>query len=282
MLWKPKNALAKQYQRLFELEGVKLSFTEDALKAIAEEAARRKSGARGLRAILEEVMLDVMYEIPSLSGVKRMRRHPRRRRVAAPPAARAREEGLVELAERKQPPQASACERSSNRSRALYHFRSVVRVTRSHEDVPMLNPKEKAQIRAVLAEELRRLSKKGESALSYSMNHERNIGRDSIDESMEEELFSTEMRLHDREKFLLGKINKQIVRLDADEIDVCEDCGEAISFRRLLARPVTTLCIECKEQSEREEQATEQAGRAGGFAELGEGGEVEIKAPAEE
>ena len=96
------------------------------------------------------------------------------------------------------------------------------------------------------------------------MNHERNIGRDSIDESMEEELFSTEMRLHDREKFLLGKINKQLVRLDADEIDVCEDCGEAISFRRLLARPVTTLCIDCKEQSEREEQATEQAGRAGG------------------
>ena len=45
------------------------------------------------------------------------------------------------------------------------------------------------------------------------MNHERNIGRDSIDESMEEEIFSTEMRLHDREKFLLGKINKQLVRL---------------------------------------------------------------------
>jgi DnaK suppressor protein len=114
------------------------------------------------------------------------------------------------------------------------------------------------------------------------MNHERNIGRDSIDESMEEELFSTEMRLHDREKFLLGKINKQIARLDGDEIDVCEDCGEAISFRRLLARPVTTLCIECKEQSEREEQATEQAGRAGGFGELGETGEGEVKAPAEE
>ena len=146
----------------------------------------------------------------------------------------------------------------------------------------MLSQKEKAQIRAVLAEELRRLSKKAENALSYSMNHERNIGRDSIDESMEEELFSTEMRLHDREKFLLGKINKQLVRLDADEIDVCEDCGEAISFRRLLARPVTTLCIECKEQSEREEQATEQAGRAGGFAELSDGGEGEIKAPAEE
>jgi ATP-dependent Clp protease ATP-binding subunit ClpX len=69
-LWQPKNALAKQYQRLFELEGVKLSFTEDALRAIAEEAHRRKSGARGLRAIVEEVMLDVMYEIPSLTGVQ--------------------------------------------------------------------------------------------------------------------------------------------------------------------------------------------------------------------
>ena len=146
----------------------------------------------------------------------------------------------------------------------------------------MLSQKEKEQIRGVLADELRRLAKKGESALSYSMNHERNIGRDSIDESMEEEIFSTEMRLHDREKFLLGKINKQIVRLEANEIDVCEDCGESISFRRLLARPVTTLCIECKEQSEREEQATEQAGRAGGFSELGEGSESEAKLPAEE
>jgi ATP-dependent Clp protease ATP-binding subunit ClpX len=69
VLWKPKNALAKQYQRLFELEGVKLRFSEDALRAIAEEAHRRKSGARGLRAIVEEVMLDVMYEIPSMTGV---------------------------------------------------------------------------------------------------------------------------------------------------------------------------------------------------------------------
>jgi ATP-dependent Clp protease ATP-binding subunit ClpX len=69
VLWQPKNALAKQYERLFELEGVKLRVTEDALRAIAEEAHRRKSGARGLRAIVEEVMLDVMYEIPSLTGV---------------------------------------------------------------------------------------------------------------------------------------------------------------------------------------------------------------------
>ena len=70
VLWEPKNALAKQYRRLFELEGVKLRFTEDALRAVAEEAHRRKSGARGLRAIVEEVMLDVMYELPSMSGVQ--------------------------------------------------------------------------------------------------------------------------------------------------------------------------------------------------------------------
>jgi DnaK suppressor protein len=147
----------------------------------------------------------------------------------------------------------------------------------------MLSPKEKKEIRTVLEDEQRRLAKKSENALAYSMNHERNIGRDSIDESMEEEIFSTEMRLHDREKFLLGKINKQLARLDADEIDVCEDCGEKISFRRLLARPVTTLCIDCKEQSEREEAASEQPGRAGGgFGELSEGGEGETKLPAEE
>jgi ATP-dependent Clp protease ATP-binding subunit ClpX len=70
VLWRPKNALARQYERLFEMEGVKLTFTQDALKAVAEEAFRRKSGARGLRAIIEELMLDVMYEIPSMDGVK--------------------------------------------------------------------------------------------------------------------------------------------------------------------------------------------------------------------
>ena len=70
VLWKPKNALTKQYQRLFEMEGVQLRFTEDATIAVAREAYRRKSGARGLRAIMEEIMLDVMYEIPSTTGVR--------------------------------------------------------------------------------------------------------------------------------------------------------------------------------------------------------------------
>ncbi len=69
VLWRPKNSLIRQYECLFELEGVKLRFEQDALRAIAEEASTRKSGARGLRSILEEVMLDVMYELPSLTGV---------------------------------------------------------------------------------------------------------------------------------------------------------------------------------------------------------------------
>lgn len=143
----------------------------------------------------------------------------------------------------------------------------------------MLSQKEKAEIRRVLEDEQKRLSRTSQNALSYSMNHERNIGRDSIDESMEEEIFSTEMRLHDREKFLLNKVAKQIARLDGNEIDVCEECGESISFRRLMARPVTTLCIDCKEQAEREEAAALQTGRGGlGDADLG-GGDGE-KSPA--
>ncbi len=69
ILKKPKNALVKQYQKLFNFENVKLRFTEGALVAIAREAIKRKSGARGLRAIMENIMLDVMYEIPSQTNV---------------------------------------------------------------------------------------------------------------------------------------------------------------------------------------------------------------------
>jgi ATP-dependent Clp protease ATP-binding subunit ClpX len=70
ILTEPKNALIKQYQKLFEMEGVKLRLTDSALSAIANEALRRKSGARGLRAIMETCMLDIMYEIPSIDDVK--------------------------------------------------------------------------------------------------------------------------------------------------------------------------------------------------------------------
>ncbi|QQP88918.1 ATP-dependent Clp protease ATP-binding subunit ClpX [Skermanella rosea] len=69
VLTEPKNALVKQYQRLFELEQVSLEFTEDALAAIARKAMQRKTGARGLRSIMEAVLLDIMFELPGMTGV---------------------------------------------------------------------------------------------------------------------------------------------------------------------------------------------------------------------
>ena len=70
ILSKPKNALVKQYQRLFEMEDVKLKFAEDALRGIAQKAILRKTGARGLRSIMEGILLDTMFELPGLTGVE--------------------------------------------------------------------------------------------------------------------------------------------------------------------------------------------------------------------
>ena len=69
ILTEPKNALVKQYQRLFEMEGAKLTFTDDALASVARKAISRKTGARGLRSILENVLLDAMFDLPSMKGV---------------------------------------------------------------------------------------------------------------------------------------------------------------------------------------------------------------------
>jgi ATP-dependent Clp protease ATP-binding subunit ClpX len=70
ILTRPKNAIIKQYQRLFEFENVRLKFSEEATRAIAKQAMARKVGARGLRMILEELMLDLMYHLPSQKKVK--------------------------------------------------------------------------------------------------------------------------------------------------------------------------------------------------------------------
>jgi ATP-dependent Clp protease ATP-binding subunit ClpX len=70
ILSRPRNALVKQYQRLFEMEGVQLDFSDDALRAIAQKAILRKTGARGLRSIMEAILLDSMYELPGLEGVE--------------------------------------------------------------------------------------------------------------------------------------------------------------------------------------------------------------------
>ena len=72
VLTEPKNALIKQYKKLLEMDGVELEFTEDALREIAREAIKRKTGARGLRAIVEEIMSDVMFEIPSIKNAKKV------------------------------------------------------------------------------------------------------------------------------------------------------------------------------------------------------------------
>jgi ATP-dependent Clp protease ATP-binding subunit ClpX len=68
ILLEPKNSIVKQYQKLFAIDNVVLSFEEEALKAIAQKAINRKTGARGLRSIMEESLIDIMYELPELEG----------------------------------------------------------------------------------------------------------------------------------------------------------------------------------------------------------------------
>ena len=72
ILLQPKNALTKQYRKLFDMEGVELDFREDALRSVARKAMQRKTGARGLRTILENVLLDTMYDLPSLRNVQKV------------------------------------------------------------------------------------------------------------------------------------------------------------------------------------------------------------------
>jgi len=72
ILVEPRNALTKQYRKLFEMEGAELEFREDALRAVARRAMQRKTGARGLRTILENLLLDIMYELPSEENVTKV------------------------------------------------------------------------------------------------------------------------------------------------------------------------------------------------------------------
>ena len=111
----------------------------------------------------------------------------------------------------------------------------------------MLTSDQSEELKARLESELSRLVTNAHSALDFTMDRDRDrIGRDSMDEATEEEVYSTQLRLHDRENFLIGKIQEALKRLKAGEIDECEECSEPIGFKRLMARPVTTLCFECK------------------------------------
>jgi len=72
ILTEPKNALTKQYEKLFDMEGCEIEFREDALRAVARKAMERKTGARGLRTIMEQILLDTMYDLPSMENVSKV------------------------------------------------------------------------------------------------------------------------------------------------------------------------------------------------------------------
>ncbi|HVV84330.1 MAG TPA: TraR/DksA C4-type zinc finger protein [Kofleriaceae bacterium] len=118
----------------------------------------------------------------------------------------------------------------------------------------MLTPHETEELKERLETELGRLRQNSLNALGFTMDRDRDrIGRDSMDESTEEELYSTQLRLVDRENGLIIKIQEALKRLEGGQIDECEECSEPIGFKRLMARPVTTLCFECKSARERVE-----------------------------
>ncbi len=118
----------------------------------------------------------------------------------------------------------------------------------------MLTQDQSETLRAQLEAELGRLVAAAASAMKFTMDRDRDsVGRDSMDEATEEELYSTELRLHDREARLAGKIREALTRLKEGSIDECEECSEPIGYKRLLARPVTTLCFECKSAREQVE-----------------------------
>jgi DnaK suppressor protein len=121
----------------------------------------------------------------------------------------------------------------------------------------VLTQEQQEALRVKLEAERRRIGAKSRDALGFAMGRDpERVGRDSIDASVEEGLYSTELRLHDREKKLLTKIDEALIRLESGDINECEDCGDEIGFERLMARPVTTLCVPCKEDREAGEAAS--------------------------
>jgi DnaK suppressor protein len=121
----------------------------------------------------------------------------------------------------------------------------------------MLTSDQTNELKVRLQADLSRLADHTHDGIEFTMDRDRDrIGRDSMDEATEEEIYSTQLRLHDRETFLLGKVREAMQRLEAGEIDECEECSEPIGFKRLLARPVTTLCFECKTAREQAEADT--------------------------
>ena len=111
----------------------------------------------------------------------------------------------------------------------------------------MLTPEERGQLRDALLDAERKLLQNAQKSLELSRDRAADTGRDSIDLSVSEEMLSTDLRLRDREKKLLGKIRGAVSRLEEGTIDECEDCGEEIPEGRRKALPGCTRCVPCQQ-----------------------------------
>jgi DnaK suppressor protein len=118
-----------------------------------------------------------------------------------------------------------------------------------------LNKKDLKRFKTMLEESKRQLLLSAKKTLSEESSFDTNELPDEIDQASSEYQQSMVFRLRDREKFLLGKIEKALQRIDTGTFGICEKCEEEISLKRLEARPVTTLCIRCKEEQEQTEKS---------------------------
>lgn len=117
-----------------------------------------------------------------------------------------------------------------------------------------LSPKDLTEIRADLVARKQKILDAAKNQLQADLGLEREELADENDLASSEYLLSFELRLRDREKVLLRKIEEALERIDKGEYGICDVCGEEISLGRLKARPVTTMCIRCKEEQERKEK----------------------------
>lgn len=118
-----------------------------------------------------------------------------------------------------------------------------------------MNKKDVKRFKDLLVSERKSIIQKASRTLEEEATLDVNELPDEIDQASAEYSQSFIFRLRDREKFYLSKIDKALAKIEAGEFGVCEECGDEISIKRLEARPVTTLCIRCKEEQEMEERS---------------------------
>lgn len=129
-------------------------------------------------------------------------------------------------------------------------------MARSEETEARLTPEELAEFRLILDDKKSKILDQAKTALNSSEEELLRMS-DEVDLASAEYEAAFEYRLRDREKYLLKKIDRALARITEGEYDECENCGNAISKKRLLARPETTLCIDCKEEQEKVEKMYE-------------------------